>query len=467
MIKGDRMRGSRLVWLFGAIACLAIAGLLAPSRTSAQLLTTVTVDFNTTASDPCGGPLLCDGQNWTWPADASTWAGGVRTFLDPLPPGSRIARVSARAIGECTGRATELHVAGDLLGSVSYSGGGCICDNNIGCEISNTVTRAYAADPVGYVRGGLNTVALGPGNPNFVIVAVEIDLYYWDGCVGGAPNGVLEPGEICDDGAESASCDADCTAALCGDGTTNATAGELCDDGGESASCDVDCTAPVCGDGLTNATAGETCDDGGESASCDADCTEALCGDGQTNATAGEACDDGNSDDGDACLSTCVSATCGDGVVQVGLEVCDEGAANSDTAPDACRLSCLPARCGDGVADTGEDCDDSDLNSDTTPDACRLDCSAPRCGDGVIDRDEECDGEASCGLDCALLASAMDAGLAPDGALDAGISPPSEGGCGCRIGAATAPNGGSSALLGLLLAGGVLLRRQRRTRRRS
>ncbi|MEX1363042.1 MAG: FG-GAP repeat protein, partial [Nannocystaceae bacterium] len=47
----------------------------------------------------------------------------------------------------------------------------------------------------------------------------------------------------------------------------------------------------ICGDGITNATAGEACDDGGESATCNADCTLAMCGDGITNATAGEACD--------------------------------------------------------------------------------------------------------------------------------------------------------------------------------
>ncbi|MEJ2457566.1 MAG: filamentous hemagglutinin N-terminal domain-containing protein, partial [Novosphingobium sp.] len=45
------------------------------------------------------------------------------------------------------------------------------------------------------------------------------------------------------------------------------------------------------------------------------------------------------------------------GVVN-GSEVCDDGAANSDTDPDACRTDCQPAYCGDGVADTGESCDD-------------------------------------------------------------------------------------------------------------
>ena len=47
--------------------------------------------------------------------------------------------------------------------------------------------------------------------------------------------------------------------------------------------------APFCGDGTINP--GEDCDDGGESATCDADCTTVTCGDGAINTTAGEACD--------------------------------------------------------------------------------------------------------------------------------------------------------------------------------
>ncbi|UCC32531.1 MAG: hypothetical protein JSU86_09655 [Phycisphaerales bacterium] len=46
---------------------------------------------------------------------------------------------------------------------------------------------------------------------------------------------------------------------------------------------------PVCGDG--NETPPEECDDGGESADCDADCTDVICGDGTINRTAGEQCD--------------------------------------------------------------------------------------------------------------------------------------------------------------------------------
>ena len=61
----------------------------------------------------------------------------------------------------------------------------------------------------------------------------------------------------------------------------------MCDDGGESATCNDDCTVAMCGDGMINASAGEICDDSGESATCDSDCTPAECGDGVANMSRG------------------------------------------------------------------------------------------------------------------------------------------------------------------------------------
>jgi cysteine-rich repeat protein len=60
----------------------------------------------------------------------------------------------------------------------------------------------------------------------------------------------------------------------------------------------------ICGDGVAHPP--EECDGGGESATCDADCTRALCGDGTLNPTAGEFCDDGNNLNGDGCSTDCV-----------------------------------------------------------------------------------------------------------------------------------------------------------------
>ena len=194
-------------------------------------------------------------------------------------------------------------------------------------------------------------------------------------------DGVLNEtaGEVCDGAGRSDACNDDCTLATCGDGIVNAAAGETCDDGGESATCNIDCTAAMCGDGVLNATAGEACDDSGESASCNADCTTSSCGDGVVNMTAGETCDDENDIDTDACLSTCVDASCGDGFVQEGVEQCDDGG-NEDM--DGCSAIC-EAECGDGELWCGG-C--IDPNSDELH--CG-DCESP-CGDGEACIDETC-----------------------------------------------------------------------------
>ena len=61
---------------------------------------------------------------------------------------------------------------------------------------------------------------------------------------------------------------------------------------------------PACGDGIISP--GEVCDDGEETALCDDDCSVPACGDGVLNEAAGEACDDGDVLPGDACSMACV-----------------------------------------------------------------------------------------------------------------------------------------------------------------
>ncbi len=84
-------------------------------------------------------------------------------------------------------------------------------------------------------------------------------------------------------------------------------------------------------------------------------------------------------------LSLCLPgvAQCGDGVVHPECEQCDDGAANSDTAPDACRTDCSLPRCGDGAVDSAEQCDDTNF---TNCDGCSATCVAEPglvCGDGI------------------------------------------------------------------------------------
>lgn len=118
-------------------------------------------------------------------------------------------------------------------------------------------------------------------------------------------DGTVEAPEECDDGAMTASCDVDCTLAVCGDGLVNPLAGETCDDGVATRLCNADCTITRCGDRVVSASAGEDCDDGRETNSCDADCTIVECGDGVINVSAGEECEDGNQVDHDGCSRRC------------------------------------------------------------------------------------------------------------------------------------------------------------------
>jgi cysteine-rich repeat protein len=104
---------------------------------------------------------------------------------------------------------------------------------------------------------------------------------------------------------------------------------------------------PMCGDGQVNP--GEACDNGVDNrddGACTLNCEVAVCGDGLVQAGV-EACDDGvaNGDAYNGCSATCTrNGTCGDGVVQVPHEMCDAGAANGsgesdeDTAP--CAVGC-------------------------------------------------------------------------------------------------------------------------------
>lgn len=113
-------------------------------------------------------------------------------------------------------------------------------------------------------------------------------------------------GEQCDDGnlVPGDGCDATChLSGTCGDGAVDA--GEQCDDAAETATCDLDCTLASCGDGQVNGHAGEQCDVGSQGPSCDADCTLPVCGDALVNPTAGEECDDGNHVSGDGCSALC------------------------------------------------------------------------------------------------------------------------------------------------------------------
>jgi cysteine-rich repeat protein len=158
----------------------------------------------------------------------------------------------------------------------------------------------------------------------------------------------------------------------------------------------------VCTNGILEP--GEECDDGNTSNNdeCLNTCTLATCGDGHMRGGV-EECDDGNSVDTDACRNDCHRARCGDGVIQAGVEACDDGNTNDcDGCSATCTVETLrawyPDFDGDGYGDAAAaptmatckpaamvannlDCNDQDESAN--PGAREV------CDDGV---DNDCDG---------------------------------------------------------------------------
>ena len=215
-------------------------------------------------------------------------------------------------------------------------------------------------------------------------------------------DGVVDPGEDCDDGnaVETDACTNTCKVAACGDGIQRADinqgeAGfEACDDGNavNTDGCLNGCVLARCGDGLVRSDlapgveGSEDCDDlnGAMEDACTNTCKAARCGDGILRADLEvgdenfEACDDGDGSDANACTNACTLAVCGDGVVHAGLEACDDG---NDQEDDGCRNDCTVIRCGDGVVDGGEGCDDANAEDG---DDCTNACTLAACGDGSL-----------------------------------------------------------------------------------
>jgi cysteine-rich repeat protein len=205
-------------------------------------------------------------------------------------------------------------------------------------------------------------------------------------------NGLVEPGEDCDDGDgnQQNECLADCTFASCGDGFLWL-GFEECDPGadaiGPNEACVPGCLVNVCGDGFDGPA--EQCDDGnGQTGDgCNNDCTTGTCGNGIVDP--GEQCDDDNGDNGDACLDTCVLNVCGDGFQRDGVEECDQGALNSNSGD--CTLACTVNFCGDGFQHaTDEECDPGAAQIGPGM-ACLTGCVLNGCGDMDIGPGEQCD----------------------------------------------------------------------------
>jgi fibro-slime domain-containing protein len=237
-------------------------------------------------------------------------------------------------------------------------------------------------------------------------------------CTAICGDGVVQPGETCDDGTanntgEYGHCNSTCSAKrFCGDTVLDPE--EACDNGvnkdGYGAvsanKCAPGCVAPpYCGDGLPQTPFGEECDAGtaknnGSYGGCTALCKLGpRCGDNTVQPEAGEICDKGTANGGYGAPSKCgydckPAPYCGDGTRQP-PEACDEAEENNDLLYGGCKTTCvLGPRCGDGVkqSDQGEQCDNGIANNDLAYGGCKTTCQlGPRCGDGVRNGSEACD----------------------------------------------------------------------------
>jgi cysteine-rich repeat protein len=254
-------------------------------------------------------------------------------------------------------------------------------------------------------------------------------------------NGLIEPGEACDDSntAPGDGCDASCeiesgwtcngqpsVCQLCGNGVIEGT--EACDDSntapgdGCDAACQVEAgwtcngqpsVCQLCGNGIIEGT--ETCDDsntvGGDC--CAADCTLEVAGSscddglfcnvGETCGGAGtrggggpNACDDGVGctadacdEADDACLNTPDDAACDDGAFCNGTETCD--------AVSDCQAG-TPVDCSDGVGCTVDACNEGTDSCDNTANDAL--CTDPLFCNGTETCDAVNDCQAGTPVDC-------------------------------------------------------------------
>lgn len=280
-----------------------------------------------------------------------------------------------------------MSVCGD---GVVQTGEACDDGNNDACGTCNAACTATNATVTGCVLGipcASNADCLSGGCAGGVCVPV-------------CGNGILEPGEVCDDrntdgcGTCNAGCsavnttvtgcvggfgcavDGDCASAVCTSGECTSVCGnglvepdETCDDGNteDCGACSADCgafnaTVTGCTGGL-----GCTDDDDCASAVCESGACTSVCGNGI--AEPDEACDDYNLDACGTCNADCTEVNAPVTGCIGGLGCTGDG----DCASGVCTEGACTSVCGNGVTEPGEACDDGNVDACGT---CSADCSA-------------------------------------------------------------------------------------------
>ena len=291
----------------------------------------------------------------------------------------------------------------------------CVCDENADCsgvQVCNTI-----AAPNICVNPGCGNGVVEPGEG-----CDDNNMTNGDGCTSGC---LIELGRSCPGGS------ATCASGFCDSTDTRCACDENADCPGVEV-CNVNampnaCVNPGCGNHVIEP--GEGCDDGnkvvgdgctpacllelGQTCSgASSDCVSGFCD------SAGNVCacnEDSDCSGGKLCNTTaspnqCVPLGCGNGVLEAG-EACDDG---NTTAGDGCNLSCLlelgqtcamNTSCASGLCDMNVCACDQDSDC-VMGEVCRTSsapnaCVPPSCGNGVIEANESCDdGNTSAGDGC-------------------------------------------------------------------
>ncbi len=369
-------------------------------------------------STTCSERLFCGDGTKTTPNEACDNGKNIDTYdigqANACGPGCAVPGKCGDSLVQ---GAFEVCDNGAANSDTSYGAGSCTKGCGLGGYCGDTITQTghEACD-----NGAANVAyQAAPG-------ACGYDCQMAPHCGDGLRNGPEECDDALLNGTAGSNCSASCKLLpYCGDGLVQS--GELCDYGLFASNAYGGCTAscvwgPLCGDGKKDLPF-EECDLGAgnnnEYNGCTASCTFGpRCGDGAKQASSGEACDNGFNDDiyqfsAESCASGCkLPPSCGDGVVANGYELCDAGAANSDSAYGGCTSRCdWGPYCGDAKLDATEVCDDGVNNRAYSPkgSGCGYDCRpAPSCGDGQRNGPEQCDlGKAkntgaygACNADC-------------------------------------------------------------------
>ena len=286
-------------------------------------------------------------------------------------------------------------VVGETCASRGFAGGALAC---VDCGIDESgCDLGFCGDGVIVARAGeicepddlagFTCAILGFGGGGDLACGVGCTAFDTSGCaLGGCGDGILDPGEECDEGAANANepnapCRIDCTLPLCGDGIVDDQSGEECDDANDSDSdaCLGICRAAVCGDGVLCTAPGCTSGPGGGPEQCDGLFTCCL-----------STCGFRNCDDGSPCTSDgCDPATGCTHDPVAGRPACDDG--NACTTGDRCSggrcTGGASLGCDDGKPCTTDRCDPRAGCVHDANDAAACDdgdaCTTDRCAGGV------------------------------------------------------------------------------------